>query len=172
MIPERIRAVLRDAGVPYCVIGAHALAAHGVARFTADVDLLTMDRRVLEPELWPGDLRPEIRRGDDDDPLEGVARFEEPTVDVIVGRGEVMRRAVDEASVRAGLEDPVVTARSLALLKLEAGGVQDLADVELLIEAVGRAGADLRAEVDAHRSALSDWGRRKWDEVRRRMSAD
>jgi hypothetical protein len=37
---------------PYALIGAHAMAARGYARFTVDVDLVTTDPRVLEPDTW------------------------------------------------------------------------------------------------------------------------
>lgn len=172
MIPERLRAVLRGANIPYCVIDAHALAVHGVARFTADVGLLTTDRRVLDPRLWPAGLSPTLREGDDDDPLEGVARFEEPAVDVIVGRGPVMQAALAAAVEHELLEDPVVTPLWLAMLNLEAGGVQDLADVQLLIEARRRAGEDLRAQIVAQRSLLGEWGSRAWERVQRRLDED
>jgi hypothetical protein len=46
------------------MIGGSALAVHGYARFTADVDLLTMDGRVLDEKFWDGADLPEIRKGD------------------------------------------------------------------------------------------------------------
>jgi hypothetical protein len=172
VIPARLRAIFRDAHIHYCVIGAHALAVHGVARYTADVDLLTIDRRVLDPRTWPEDLAPTLREGDDEDPLEGVARFEDPAVDVIVGRGPVMQGALAASEQHELLEDPVVTPLWLALLKLEAGGVQDLADVELLIEARRRRGEDLRAQIATRRSLLGEWGSRAWERLQRRLDED
>lgn len=124
---------------------------------------------MLSPELWPSTLHPRIRPGAPEDPLAGLVRFDEPPVDVIVGRGRVMRRAVQTASEHELLEDPVVSTLWLAMLKLEAGGVQELADLELLIEARRRRGQDLRSEVDGEAGRLSDWGRRAWARVQRRL---
>ncbi len=44
-----VNAALAGAGVPHALIGAAALAAHGVTRATADVDVLTTDARALDP---------------------------------------------------------------------------------------------------------------------------
>jgi hypothetical protein len=52
VLDRRLVARLEDGGVRFCVIGGLALAAHGYARYTADVALLTMDRRVLDATLW------------------------------------------------------------------------------------------------------------------------
>ena len=73
---EPVRRILSSAGVAFCLVGGHALAARGYPRFTIDIDLLTTDTRALDRDLW----RPlenagatiEVRRGDDDDPLAGV----------------------------------------------------------------------------------------------------
>jgi len=43
--------VLETLGTPYALIGAHAMAARGYPRFTGDVDLLTLDFRILEPSI-------------------------------------------------------------------------------------------------------------------------
>jgi hypothetical protein len=77
---ERVAAVLNGAGMAHALIGAVALAAHGVARSTVDQDLLVVDRACLGPALWKPledeGIRVEIRRGDVSDPLAGVVRFE------------------------------------------------------------------------------------------------
>ena len=91
-------AITRDAldahGVPFAVIGATALAAHGVTRTTGDLDLLVTDRRCLDVAYWTSveaaGAMIDIRRADGDDPLAGVIRItcgDEVPVDVIVGRG-------------------------------------------------------------------------------------
>jgi hypothetical protein len=54
VLDRRLLDLLEHHGVPFCVIGGVALAVHGHARYTADVDLLTMDRRVLDPAFWAG----------------------------------------------------------------------------------------------------------------------
>jgi hypothetical protein len=43
---------LRAHAVPHALIGAGALAVHGVSRATHDVDLLTVERAVLEATFW------------------------------------------------------------------------------------------------------------------------
>jgi hypothetical protein len=60
---------LTAARVPFALIGAHACAVWGYARYTADLGLLTLDGQVLARAFWPPDLRADIvalRRGDDD----------------------------------------------------------------------------------------------------------
>jgi nucleotidyltransferase AbiEii toxin of type IV toxin-antitoxin system len=131
------------------------MAVHGVSRSTADVDLLTMDSRVLRLELWaPFEARGlEVRvyRGDADDPLAGTVRITEgaQTVDIIVGRHAWQREAVAAAvsSPVGDFEVPVVRAADLILLKLHAGGPKDAWDVRSLLEASTEPAA-LRAEVD------------------------
>jgi hypothetical protein len=134
---------LRVAGIEHALIGAAALAAHGIARATADLDLLVLDTRCLEPALW-AELRSagcdvQIRVGDADDPLAGVVRVSgagESTVDVIVGRHAWQRSAIRAASpTRIGEEEvPVVGAPELILLKLHAGGPQGAWDVDQLLD--------------------------------------
>jgi hypothetical protein len=61
-----------QAGVPFALIGAAALAVHGVSRSTLDIDLLVIDPRVLERSFWAsfgGRAAIDIRTGDAADPL-------------------------------------------------------------------------------------------------------
>jgi hypothetical protein len=51
---ERVAAVLSEHGLRHALIGAAALAVHGVSRSTLDQDLLVHDRRVLDPDVWAG----------------------------------------------------------------------------------------------------------------------
>lgn len=140
---DRVTACLVRAGVGHALIGAAALAAHGIARSTYDIDLLATDARVLEAGFWD-DLRREdigidVRCGDSEDPLRGVVRLDAPSqrpVDVIVGRHAWQARAVARAEHPAG-GPPVVTALDLVLLKLYAGGTQDLWDVRELLRVPG-----------------------------------
>jgi hypothetical protein len=39
-------------GIKHALIGAGAMAAHGVSRSTQDVDFLVVDASVLEPVRW------------------------------------------------------------------------------------------------------------------------
>lgn len=170
MTPDReIAAALDEAGIEHCVIGAVALAAWGFARFTADIDLLTMSTAVLDRGFWPPELAgriAEVRRGDDDDPLAGVVRFQPaPAVEIIVGRGEIMRDAVASAVEHELLDARVASPIPLALLKLEAGGPQDIADLHQLAEVRRRLAPeeDFLATLESRVPRLSDWGKRSWE---------
>ncbi len=135
--------------------------------------MLTTDRLVMQSRYWTevaaagGEV--EIRHGDVADPLVGVVRVtrgDERPVDVIVGEGSWQERLLAEATVHevAGTDVPVVDRVGLVLLKLYAGGPQDLWDIlqlvatepETLISLVDQRLPDVPA-----RCALS------WDKVRR-----
>jgi hypothetical protein len=163
---DRVCAVLDDHAVTYALIGAAALAARGVARSTFDIDLLTADRRVLETYTWRslGD-GVDIRRGDLDDPLAGVVRVTlgaDRPVDVVVGRHGWQSRVVERAEPLGG-RVPVALARDLVLLKLYAGGSQDLWDIGELLR---HGPPSLPAEVDDDVAALSESMRERWRSVR------
>jgi hypothetical protein len=167
----RVSALLDAAGVSHALIGAAALAARGVARSTYDIDVLTTDGRVLAAALWEP-LRAagagvDIQRGDLDDPLGGVIRLTaagERPVDVVLGKGRWQARAVERAD-RTADGPPVVAARDLVLLKLYAGGTQDLWDVRALLELPERAA--LIAQVDEDLADLPADMRARWIDVQR-----
>lgn len=154
-----VSGTLDSRGVAHAVIGATALAAHGVSRATADIDLLVTDPGCLDLALWAevaaSGARTDIRRGDADDPLAGVVRIsrgDEPPVDVIVGRSDwqagILTRAV--RTELAGATVPIAAAADLVLLKLYAGGPQDAWDIAQLLDAVPA----IVAPVDAALPAL------------------
>ena len=164
---RRVHERLAGAGIAHALIGAAALAVHGISRSTFDQDLLVTDRRALDPALWvplanAADV--DVRPGDDDDPLAGVVRVISPgerDVDVIVGRHEWQRSIIDGAVLRdtpAGTI-PVASIESLVLLKLYAGGPQDLWDIEQL-RTLG--GAALDADVGRRVEALPPRAREAW----------
>ena len=168
----RVTAELERAGIAAAVCGAGALAVHGVARSTYDIDLLTTDPRTLHDAIWQGlagtQVDVEIRRGDDDDPLLGVVRVtqdKERPVDVIVGRHAWQRAVVDAASPARvlGATVGVVDVPSLILLKLYAGGPQDLWDIEQLLAV---AGDDVVRAVDAVIGQLPAPSRALWEPFR------
>lgn len=170
---SRVAAVLERLGVPYALIGAGALAVHGVARSTFDVDLFATAASVLEPDVWadvsamPG-TRVEVRRGDGDDPLAGVVRIEaegERDVDVVIGRTSWQSHVVARARrvPVAGAMLPVVLPEDLVLLKLYAGGSQDAWDIEQLL-----AGPDREAlvrQVDSRLDCLPPTAARLWARI-------
>ena len=139
----RVSVLLSERGIAYAVIGAAALAVHGVSRATADLDLLALDPLCLDPSLWRT-LREEgvavdLRHGDADDPLAGVARLvhEGAVLDLILGRSAWQRSVLERAQPRriGEVEVPVATASDLVLLKLYAGGPQDGWDIHQLLDA-------------------------------------
>jgi hypothetical protein len=164
---DRVCAVLDEHHVPYALIGAAALAARGVARSTYDIDLLTTGVGALDSALWasfPADAV-DIRRGDLDDPLAGVVRITIDTnrpVDVVVGKHAWQARAIARAEPIAG-GPPVVLARDLILLKLYAGGAQDLWDIR---EILALGDPSLQAEVTTDISVLSEAVQQQWASLR------
>ncbi len=165
----RVCDFLDAAQVPHALIGAAALAARGVARSTYDIDVLTVDARVLATGLWDG-LRSEgvtidILRGDVDDPLGGVVRVTaagERPIDVILGKGRWQARAIERAE-RSAHGPPIVAARDLVLLKLYAGGTQDLWDVRALLELPEREA--LISQVGEDLADLPAAMRERWAEI-------
>jgi hypothetical protein len=147
----------------YCLIGGVALAAWGHARFTADVDLLTLDSRILDPGFWSGHHLPppEIRAGDSEDPLGGVVRVPlNPVHDLILGKGHAARVALGHSVSREGLPCPVASPLGLIALKLEAGGPQDAYDILALLGDPG-----LEASVDLELPDLSGDARAFWAKI-------
>jgi len=157
-------------GIRHALIGAGALAVHGVSRSTFDVDLLVTDPAVLAAGFWSAlgaGVAVDARRGDADDPLAGVVRLARPgtrSVDVVVGRGAWQAEALARAPVTAlgAVTLPVVTAVDLVLLKLFAGGPQDAWDVAQLLAASDRAALARAVELLLPRlpaDAAALWGR-------------
>ena len=172
MIDRELIRLLDERGVAHCLIGAAAIAVHGWARYSADVDLLTMDPQVLEPGFWSRHPAVEIRSGDLDDPLAGVVRWPADIPhDVIVGRKRVMRLAVETAEMVPSVGCRVATPLCIVLLKLEAGGAQDRHDIVSLIQ-TRRAidGAPWLQEVSARVSLVSKRGQRIWQQLERELS--
>jgi len=136
MLDRDLVAFLERRGIPHCLIGGLALAAWGVARYTADADLLVMDSGVLQSTFWSGweGPSPRITMGDAEDPLGGVARFPgPPRQDLILGRGAAARIALETRELSEAFPCPVASPVGLILLKLEAGSPQDAADILALL---------------------------------------
>jgi hypothetical protein len=164
---DRVCAVLNHHQIAYALIGAAALAARGVARSTFDIDLLTTDQRALDAGTWRSlSTDVDIRRGDLDDPLAGVVRAaiaDDRPIDVVVGRHAWQTHAVERAE-RLGNGPPVALARDLVLLKLYAGGAQDLWDIGELL----RHGPDaLAAQVEDDLAVLPEAMRQRWASFRK-----
>ena len=169
---DRVTAVLDGAGPRYAVIGASAMAARGVARSTHDIDLLTLADACLDAALWApladAGVAVSVTRGDAEDPLAGVVRFEEGgtrPVDLVVGRHRWQVRMLDRAepAVVGGSSVPTVQARDLIALKLFAGGAQDAWDVAQLLAGPDREA--LIAEVSADIGDLPARCRKSWERI-------
>jgi hypothetical protein len=168
-----VASVLRRRNTPFAVIGAAALAVHGVSRGTRDLDLLTVDPGCLAPESWQdlagSGVEVHIRRGDADDPLAGVVRFTRPAaapVDLVVGRSRWQERIAASAieGLIEGVPVPVARPSDLVLLKLYAGGPQDAWDIAQLITAPGA--SSIIDEVEHRLEALPLPCRQLWARIR------
>jgi hypothetical protein len=164
-------AVLSDRGTPHALIGAAALAVHGVSRSTLDQDLLVDDSRVLDSDFWrplAGEAVVDIRRGDSDDPLAGVVRISRGTervVDVVVGRHAWQRDVLARATAVGDHGLRVVERPDLILLKLYAGGSQDKWDIEQLLAL--DSSTETRSAVDERITLLPARSRDIWASLHR-----
>ncbi len=167
---DRVWRLLTAQNIPCALIGAAALAARGVARSTYDIDLLAADVRVLDREMWAdaetNGGRVDIRRGDLDDPLGGVVRIEHPPerpVDVVLGKHAWQREMLSRAEPMA-VGPPIVLPADLILLKLYAGGPQDVWDIRELLKQPGMAAAAI--QVDEGIAAGTATMRELWATIR------
>jgi hypothetical protein len=160
--------------IPHALIGAGAMAVHGVVRATADLDLLVTDRAVLAADTWrtleDTGIAVERRPGDDADPLAGVVRFSGPSeaaVDLVVGRHGWQSALLARATPHlVGAEPlPVVAPADLILLKVYAGSSRDLHDVEELLDSGDRTA--LQAAVDREIDRLPADARDAWRRLAR-----
>ena len=164
-----VASLLRRENIEFALIGAAALAAHGISRSTLDIDVLVVDSRVLSLTFAEASITVDVRRGAADDPLAGVMRFGqagERDVDVVVGRSrwqqDIIRRA--QTIDVMGTTIPVVDVPGLILLKLYAGGSQDAWDVEQLLAVADR--ATVVSQVDASVHELPSDAQTLWERLR------
>jgi hypothetical protein len=168
-----VTGILKARSIPFALIGAAAMAVHGVSRSTRDLDLFTLAVECLEPSTWAplaaSGIETRLRQGDADDPLAGVARFTaagHDPVDLIVGKSRWQAGILDrsrEAAVE-GTRVPVAGAADLIALKLYAGGPQDAWDIEQLLGTPD--GAALAAAVGRLLPDLPDETRAFWARIR------
>lgn len=155
------------------MIGAAAMAVHGISRSTRDLDLFTLDRSCLNARAWEAlratGVDAQARTGDADDPLAGVVRFTasgEAPLDLIVGKSPwqvgIVGRSRD-AEIE-GVRVPVASRADLILLKLYAGGPQDAWDVEQLLDCPERAA--LTGEIDRAVAALPADSHALWTRIK------
>ena len=165
--------ILRSRSIPFALIGAAAMAVHGVSRSTRDLDLFTLTLECLEASTWAplarSGIEIRLRRGDSDDPLAGVVRFTaagDDPVDLIVGKSRWQVGILDRSreAVVEGTRVPVADAADLIALKLYAGGPQDAWDIEQLLGTAD--GGGLAAAVERMLPDLPDEPRALWARIR------
>lgn len=168
---ERVARLFEEEKIAFALIGASAVAARGVTRSTYDTDLFTVEKRVLENQIWDP-IRPfaniEIRRGDLYDPLKGVVWLrpqKERPIDIVVGRWKWEQRVIDRAELVQSAAGylPTVTTSDLILLKLAAGGAQDAWDVGRLLRVVPE---NVVVEVEERLNDLQEDARALWKRIR------
>jgi hypothetical protein len=148
MLNEALRKIvtaLDRLEIPYALIGGLAVAARGAVRATQDVDLIValpvQEAARLEKSLKDMGFHPTFHRGVADDPVAGVIRLAVPVggahveCDLLFASREWQTRAVKNAtSVDLGsFVVRIAEAADLFLLKLYAGGPQDLIDAAQLL---------------------------------------
>lgn len=170
---KHVVALLRSRSTPFALIGAAAMAVHGVSRSTRDLDLFVIARECLSPAYWDSlrtaEFDVNIQEGDTEDPLAGVVRLtaaDQPPVDIVVGKpawqAEILSRAT-ETEIE-GISVPVADPADLILLKLYAGGPQDAWDIQQLLACEERS-AVIRG-VERHLEALPEECRALWARLR------
>jgi hypothetical protein len=165
---DQVALILREHRVPFAVIGAAAMAVHGVARSTQDLDVLALDPGCLTAAMWrtltASGVTVDIRRGDETDPLSGAVHIATATalVDVIVGRAAWQAGILQRAAPRSidGTVVPVASNGDLVVLKLYAGGPQDAWDIEQLLTAGDRPA--LTRHVESLLPELPEHAQRLW----------
>ncbi len=162
---RRALASLAKAEVPHCVIGATALAVHGLPRMTRDLDVAVMidDSAAAIGALRRAGLRAATPTGSADDP-EPMVVFVDPKtqveVDLLVAAGDPEATAIDQALPAAvfGLRAPVATLECLLLLYLYSNQPKHLGDFAAIVQSRR---ADLahaeRALALMHEEMLAEW---------------
>lgn len=173
----------RAVGVDVVVIGATALATHGLVRSTADLDLLANDEMIITGRAWEearkGPIGIDVRAGDAMDPLRGVVRIGPSArmpVDIVVITAPWARRIVARAMgvdgtkrVFGGIELPVARLSDIALLKLYAAASDDVEDAELFLR--HPSASTVIAEVSAEIGYLPRDCRERWMRLEPRWRA-
>jgi len=168
----RVASACADLGIDTALIGALALAYHGYARATQDLDLCThvdpfTTLRTLADALRGQGLAVRVGEPDEQDPLGGVLTVESPDCDAVQvvnflnplsgvrnpGR-EAIETATDEIP-EVGLR--VVDLPHLVALKLYAGGAKSRSDVAELLERNRDASREAIAQVCERHGLAAEW---------------
>ena len=143
---RRVATALRKLHVPFALIGGMALGARGPVRATKDVDFMVdwplHEGPKLAQLLTESGLSSSFHKGLGDDPLAGVIRTAVPTssamddCDLLFPKKTWQQDVIARATQvdMGGFILPVAQADDLFLLKLYAGGPQDLLDAAHLLK--------------------------------------
>ncbi len=144
---RRVATALHDLHVPFALIGAMAVGARGPVRATKDVAFLIDwpldDGPKLAQSLAAKGLPCTFHRGPFDDPVAGVIRASGTEAGTSIAKWDILfpkkiwqQEAVARAKEvdMAGFILPVAQADDLFLMKLHAGGPQDLLDAAQLLK--------------------------------------
>lgn len=131
----------------YALIGGVAVSARARPRATKDVDFLVQaDREYFTKEsiqkILPKGFSFKIFKSDRLDPLNGVVRIYDEEgnelVDIIPvfwkWQDDVIK-AAEQIEIFEGVSVPIAKIEDLVVLKLKAGGAQDMVDIEELLKA-------------------------------------
>lgn len=168
----RVVQVLQQRQIPFALIGAAAMAAHGVSRSTFDTDLFSVGASALDDGVWRAldadGIDVDVRRGDEDDPLLGVVRCTrgDEAIDLVVGRSTWQREVIDRSTSTHvfSLDLPIVTVEDLILLKLYAGGIQDRWDIQQLLTSAST--TVVISDIDTRISRLPERCQELWSQLR------
>ena len=159
---------MKRAEVPYCVVGATALAMRGLPRMTRDLDLAVLidDGAQAITALRAAGLRATTPVGEPDEP-EPMIVFVDPAtdveVDLLVAAGDPEATAIDRASETAvfGTPAPVARLEELLLLYLYSNQPKHLGDFAAIVQShrVDLAAAE-RTLAAMHPEMLATWSER------------
>lgn len=165
---RRALAAMKRARIPYCVVGATALAVRGLPRMTGDLDLVVMvdDAERAVGALHGAKLTAQTPVGGAGDP-EPMIVFVDPAtgveVDLLVAAGDPEATVCDEAPAALvfGAEAPVATLEHLLLLYLYSNQPKHLGDFAAIVQSK-RADLGLaeRKLAEMHPEMLGEWRRR------------
>ena len=136
---------LKKHGVKFVVVGAHALAVHGVQRWTADIDVLIEPSdenaarlaTVLREFGWPGLAGVSLEHFSEPDRMARLGRSP-VQIDLLTSVSGLTFSEAWEGRIETELDGvavPVLGLREYVTTKLAAGRPKDRIDIELLREA-------------------------------------
>jgi hypothetical protein len=165
---RRALRAMETAKIPYCVIGATALAVRGLPRMSRDLDLgvLIDDAPAAWQALRRAGLRTATPTGTVEDPEPMVVFVDQRTgveVDLLVAAGDPKATAIDRARRTSvfGVTSPVARLEHLLLMYLYSNQPKHIGDFAAVVQS---GLADLAAAEKAlalmHSEMLGEWRRR------------